>query len=105
MIRFDMVSQFTKVKFEESLTLLSHHLNKNIMSLYKHVLTSTYYCVDGQFYEQTDVVAMGSLLSPGIANVYREDFGTNAIKTTQCLPAFIDGWTTYSLSGHMDNKT
>ena len=54
MVSFDVVSLFTKVPVEESLTLLSQHFNKEILSLYKHVLTSTYFCVDGQFYEQTE---------------------------------------------------
>ena len=34
--------------------------NSGTQARYKHVLTSTYFCVDGQFYEQTDGVAMGS---------------------------------------------
>jgi len=63
MVNFDVVSLFTKVPVEESLTLLCKHFNKDILTLYKYVLTSTYFCVDGQFYEQTDGVAMGSPLS------------------------------------------
>ena len=62
MVSFDMVSLFIKVPVEEPLTLLSQHFSDDILALYKHVLTSTYFCVDGQFYEQTDGVAMGSPL-------------------------------------------
>ena len=87
MVSFDVVSLFTKVPVEESLTLLSQHFNKEILSLYKHVLTSTYFCFDGQFYEQTDGVAMGSPLSPVIANFYMEDFETKAIEKATHKPA------------------
>jgi hypothetical protein len=37
--------------------------------------------VDGQFYEQTDGVAMGSPLYPVIANFYMKDFEMKAIET------------------------
>jgi len=87
MVGFDVVSLFTKVPVEESLTLLSQHFNKDILALYKHVLTSTYFRIDGQFYEQTDGVAMGSPLSPVIANFYMENFETKAIKQATLKPA------------------
>ena len=86
MVSLDVVSLFTKVPVEESLTLLTQHFNKDILALYKHVLTSTHFCVDGQFYEQTDV-AMGSPLSPVIANFYMENFETKAIKQATLKPA------------------
>jgi len=87
MVSFDVVSVFTSGPVEESLTLLSQHFNKDILALYKHVLTSTYFCVDGQFYEQTDGVTMGSPLSPVIANFYMEDFEMKAIKQAKYKPA------------------
>ena len=70
------------------------------------VLTSTYFCVDGQFFEQTDGVAMGSPLSPVIATFYMEEFEKNAIETAPTnRPAGTDVWTTHSTSGHIDKKT
>ena len=42
---------------------------------------------DGQFYEQTDGVAMVSPLSPIIANFYMEDFGMKATKKATHKPA------------------
>jgi hypothetical protein len=74
MVSFDIVSLFTKVPVADSLSLLSHHFQDGILALFKHVLTSMYFCYDGQFYEQTDGVAMGSPLSPVIANFFMEDF-------------------------------
>ena len=87
MVSFDVVSLFTKVPVEESLTLLKQHFNNEILALYKHVLTSTYFCIDGQYYEQTDGVAMGSPLSPVIANFYMEDFERKAIEKATHKPA------------------
>jgi hypothetical protein len=87
MVSFDVVSLFTKVPVKESLTLLSQHFKEEVLSLFKHVLTSTYFCVEGQFYKQTDGVAMGSPLSPVIANFYMEDFEIKAIETATHKPA------------------
>jgi len=87
MVSFDVVSLFTKVPVEESLTLLRKHFKDEILALYKHALTSTYFCVDGQFYEQTDGVAMGSPLSPVIANFYMDDFEMKAIEKATHKPA------------------
>jgi len=59
MVSFDVVSLFTKVLVEDSLSLLSHHYADDILALFKRVLTSTYFCFDGQYFEQTDGVTMG----------------------------------------------
>jgi hypothetical protein len=80
MVSFDVVSLYTEVPVEESLTLLTQNINNEILALYKHVLTSTYFCIEGQFYNQMDGVAMGSPLSPVIANFYMEDFKRKATK-------------------------
>ena len=87
MVSFDVVSLFTKVPVEEAITLLSRHFKDEDLALYKHVLTSTYFCVDGQFFEQTDGVAMDTPLSPVIANFYMEEFEKNAIETATHKPA------------------
>ena len=87
MVSFDVVSLFTKVPVEESLTLLIQHFNNEILALYKHVVTSTYFCIDSQFYKQTDRVAMGFPLSPVIANFYMEDFEMKAIEKATHKPA------------------
>ena len=48
--------------------------------------------MDGQLYEQTDGVAMGSPLSPVIANFYMEDFEMKAIEKATHKP---DCWYRY----------
>jgi hypothetical protein len=80
MVSFDVVSVFAKVLIADSLELLSHHFVDDVLALLKHMLTSTYFCFDEQFYEQTDGVAMSSPLSPVIANFFMEDFEKKAIE-------------------------
>jgi hypothetical protein len=62
----------------DSLELLSHYFKYDDLALFKHALTSTYFCFYGQFYEQMDGVAMSSPISPVIANFFREDFEKKA---------------------------
>jgi hypothetical protein len=78
MVSFDVVSLFTRVPIRETMGLLSRHF-EDILTLFHHVLTSSYFRFAGQFYEQIDGVAMGSPLSPVIANFYMEDFEEMAL--------------------------
>jgi hypothetical protein len=86
MVSFDVVSVFTKVPIADSLDLLSHHFEDDVLALFKHVLTSTHFCFDGQFYEQTDGVAMDSPLSPVIMNFFMEDFEKTALEQAAHKP-------------------
>ena len=43
-------------------------------------LRSTYFVFQGQYYEQVEVAAMGSPLSPIVGNIYMEHFETKALK-------------------------
>jgi hypothetical protein len=80
MVSFDVVSLFTRVPILESLNLLRQHFSEDILALFRHVLTSTYFSFGGQFYEQTDGVVMGSPLSPVICNVFMDDFEERALE-------------------------
>ena len=71
---------------EDSLSFLSHHFTEDILAFFKLVLTSTYFCFDGQYFEQTDGVAMGSPLSPVIANFFMEDFKEKALNQATLKP-------------------
>jgi len=86
MVRFDMVSVFTNVPTVDSLELLSHHFEDDVLALFKHVPTFTYFCIHGQFYEQMEGVAMGSPLSPVIANFFMEDFEKKALEQATHKP-------------------
>lgn len=47
-----------------------------------------FFCLNGQFYEQTDGVATGSSLSPVIANFFMEDFKEKLLKRATHKPLF-----------------
>jgi hypothetical protein len=68
MVSFDIVLLFTKVPIKETMDLLGCHFEEDVLGLFRHTLTTSYFTVNGQFYGQTDGVAMGSPLSPIIAN-------------------------------------
>jgi hypothetical protein len=53
--------------------LLGRHFKEDVLGLFRHGLTTSYFTFNGQFYMQTDGVAMGSPLSPVIAN-YMENY-------------------------------
>ena len=82
----DLNPLFTNVLIVNSLELLSQHFEDDVLALFKHVLTFTYFCFDGQFYEQMNGVAMGSPLSPVIAIFFMEDFETKAIEQATHKP-------------------
>lgn len=62
MVSFDVVSLFTRVPLRESLELISQKFDEKTTELFRHVLTSTYFLFNGEYYEQTEGVAMGSTL-------------------------------------------
>ena len=85
LISFDVVSLFTKVPVEETLQYIKEIFPEDIATLFRHCLTTTYFKWNAEIYEQTDGVAMGSPLSPTIANFYMEKF--EMVKIT-CIHSF-----------------
>jgi hypothetical protein len=59
--------------------LLGRHFEEDVLGLFRHVLTTSYFTFNEQFYGQTDGVAMSSPLSPVIANFYMEDYEKAAL--------------------------
>ena len=53
---------------------------------YTLCLTSTYFTFQEEFYEQVEGAAMGSPLSPIVANLYMEDFEMRALNTAPQPP-------------------
>jgi hypothetical protein len=49
MISFDTVSLFTKVPIRETMDLLGHHFKEDVLGLFHHVLTTSYFTFNGQF--------------------------------------------------------
>jgi hypothetical protein len=66
LVSFDVVSLFTKFPLDDIIQLLSAKFYKQIVDLFRHVLTTNYFLYGSFFYYQKNGVAMGSPLSPVI---------------------------------------
>jgi hypothetical protein len=64
----------------EALRLLSRYFDEDMLRLFRHVLASSFFRFNGQFYEQTDGVSKGSPLSPVIADFFMEYFEETALE-------------------------
>jgi hypothetical protein len=74
MVSFDFVTLFTRESIKKAMDLLELQFEEDVLGLFRHVLATSYFIFNGQFYGQTDDVAMGSPLPPVIANFYVEDY-------------------------------
>ena len=60
---------------------------RHIIKLLEFCLRSTYFVFQGQHFEQVEGAAMGSPLSPIVANIYMEHFETRALETAPHPPS------------------
>ncbi|XP_045456272.1 uncharacterized protein LOC123666111 [Melitaea cinxia] len=93
MVSFDVQSLFTCLPVEDCIGIVSRKLKENDMpieyaDLLKHCLTSGYMLWNNQFYKQVDGVAMGSPVSPVVADIFMEDFEETALRTSPITPRF-----------------
>ncbi|MDA8010421.1 MAG: reverse transcriptase domain-containing protein, partial [Alphaproteobacteria bacterium] len=99
LVSFDVKSLFTQVPVEAALTVVEDRLCKDptlgdrssipvpqLVELTRLCLRSTYFQLGDKFYEQTDGAAMGSPLSPVIANLYLESLEETAILSAPFKP-------------------
>ena len=66
--------------------MMYHMTVKHISCLLEFCLKNTYFSFQGRFYEQTEGGAMGSPISPTVANLFLEDLEVQAIKTSPSPP-------------------
>ena len=99
MVSFDVKAVFTSVPIEPAINTIKKLLEddtelhkrtslsvKNIIRLMEYCLTSTYFIFQGRVYQQQEGAAMGSPLSPIVANLYMEQFENQAINTAPSPP-------------------
>ena len=74
MVSFNVVLLYNKVPIEEAIKIIINITNDERTNMVRIYLKYTYFTFQNEFYEQTDGVAMGSPMSPIVANIYMEHF-------------------------------
>ena len=91
---YDVKALFTSVPVQPAVQIVKHRLQQDptlpqrtsmsisqIISLLEFCLTHTYFLFQGKYYEQVQGVAMGSPISPLIANIFMEEFEVKALQS------------------------
>ena len=86
LVSFDVVSLYTKIPIDEAINTIKELTNTETAKLVEVCLRSTYFTFQNEFYEQVEGVAMGSPLSPIVANLYMERFERQAIESFPLKP-------------------
>ena len=99
-ISYDVKALFTSVPIEPAIKIIKQHLEnekelhqrtsmsvQHIIMLLEFCLKNTHFVFQGRFYEQTEGAAMGSPLSPIIANLYMDAFEEKAINPSPTPPS------------------
>ena len=97
---YDVSALFTSVPIEPAINIIRRKLEldqelhtrttmkvEQITSLLEFCLKTTYFHFQGRFYEQLQGAAMGSPISPIVANLYIEDFEIKAISSAEYPPS------------------
>jgi hypothetical protein len=96
MISFDALSFFIRVPVREAMSFLGRHFEEDILRLFHHVLTSSYFSFAGQFTNKL-TVQMWVHLSPVIANFFTEDFSKKMAFHQSTLKPCADSFTWMTL--------
>ena len=96
---YDVSALFTFIPIEPAIKIIQKHLEddkdlsnrtsmtvNHIIRLLDFCLKNTYFSLQGRFYEQTEGAAMGSPISPLVANLFIEDLEVQAIRTSPTSP-------------------
>ena len=99
-ISYDVTSLFTSVPIQPVLNIIHQRLTtdqdlknrtsmtiKHIINLLEFCLNSASFVFQGQYYQQMEGAAMGSPLSPIVANIFMEQFEKEALETAPHPPS------------------
>ena len=118
-ISYDVTALFTSVPIQPVLNIIQQRLAKEkdlqkrtsmtikqIISLLEFCLNSTSFDSQGQYYQQVEGAAMGSPLSPIVANIFMENFEKEVLETAPHPPSlwkrFVDDTFVILESQHKD---
>lgn len=90
MVSFDIVSLYANIPIKEAIDVINRIPDPGTTKLVEICLTLTFFSFESDCYEQTCEVAMGSLLSPVVANLFMEDFESRALASARFKP--VDFW-------------
>ena len=81
-----MVSLYKKIPVADAIETIKELTNEETAKLVEVCLKFTYFTFGEEFYEQIEGVAMGSPLSPIVANLYKEIFEGRALDLSPLKP-------------------
>ena len=97
---YDVSALFTSIPIEPAINIIEQQLKEDkdlhsrtnmkihhIISLLRFCLNNSYFSFQGRFYQQTEGAAMGSPISPIVANLFMEDLEVQAIRTSPTPPS------------------
>jgi hypothetical protein len=97
---YDVSALFTSIPTDDALKVIESYLRKDsdlsnrtplkvehLLKLAEFCLNTTYFMYEGNYYKQTHGAAMGSPVSPVVANIYMEDFEKRALSSAPHPPA------------------
>jgi len=85
-VSFYVVSLYTCIPIKEAIDVISRVTDPDTAHLVEICLTSTFFSFEGEFFEQTCGVAMGSPLSPVVTNLFMENFESKALSSSLFQP-------------------
>ena len=97
---YDVSALFTSILIEPAIKIIEQQLKEDkdlysrtnmkihhIISLLRFCLSNSCFSFQGRCYQQTQGAAMGSPISPVVANLFMEDFEVQAIRTSPTPPS------------------
>ena len=99
LISYDVSALFTSIPTPDAVSVIKKYLENDetldnrcplkvdqLLVLLEFCLNTTYFVYNSNFYQQTHGAAMGSPVSPLVANIYMEDFEKRALATAPHPP-------------------
>ena len=101
LVSYDVTALFTSVPVTESIEIIRRRLQNDptlpqrttlsadhVCDLLACCLNTTYFTFEGNFFQQTEGAAMGSPVSPIVANLFMEDFEEKALASFHTPPRY-----------------